>query len=51
MLKGDDFMLKYGEKIEWPVVREHLEREKILLIHHSKLKYVKKHDHFFLELT
>jgi AraC-like DNA-binding protein/quercetin dioxygenase-like cupin family protein len=44
-------MLKYGEKVEWAVVRERLEREKILLIHHSNLKSVKMHDHFFLELT
>ena len=44
-------MLKYGEKIDWDIVREHLNKEKALLIHHSHMKTVPIHDHYFLELT
>lgn len=46
-------MFKYGylEKIDWDAVRAHLNREKVILIHHEKMFDVPKHEHSSIELT
>lgn len=44
-------MLKYGEKINWDEIRDRVSKEKVILVHHDKLKMVAMHDHSFLELT
>lgn len=51
--KGDIFMFKYEytEKIDWPAVRAHLKKEKVILIHHGRMYDVPKHEHSSIELT
>lgn len=44
-------MLKYGEKINWDEIRDQVSKEKVILVHHDKVKMVPMHDHSFLELT
>lgn len=44
-------MLKYGKKINWDEIRDLVSKEKVILVHHDKLKMVPMHDHSFLELT
>lgn len=44
-------MLKYPARVNWEEIREGLRREKMLLIHHDKMRSVETHDHFFIELT
>lgn len=50
---GDVFMFKYKymEKLDWPAIREHLSKEKVILIHHEKILNVPKHEHSSIELT
>ncbi len=46
-------MFKYGylEKIDWDAVRAHLNKEKLILIHHEKMFDVPRHEHSSIELT
>ena len=45
------FRYKYLEKIDWEAVRAHLNREKVILIHHEKILDVPRHEHSSIELT
>ena len=45
------FKYKYLEKLDWPAIRAHLNKEKVILIHHEKMFDVPKHEHSSIELT
>ena len=45
------FKYKLHEKIDWDSVRSHLNKEKVILIHHEKIFDVPRHEHSSIELT